>query len=197
MRTFPFRTKDGRAGIVREARNADARAALAITAEAMHERPRTLAVTERELWSAREWRRHRLGWDPAGVTLVAEVDGGVAGVLSAHRGLRPSVAHVAEFGITVATDLRSRGVGRSLIEAAEDWAREYGVIRMTLRVFATNERAHALYRALGYEDEGVEHAGVRFPEGTVDVVRMYKFLTRPHEERAGSRKGEGTWQRNT
>jgi RimJ/RimL family protein N-acetyltransferase len=176
-RAFAFRTRDGRSGVVREARATDAKAALAIVAEATHERPRTLAVIERELWGPRQWRKHRLGWGKVGVSLVAEVDGAVVGQLTVSRGTRPTTTHRAEFGITVASGARGQGVGRALLEVLETWAREYGVDRIELGVFEGNDRARGLYTAMGYAQEGVETAGVRFPEQDVDVVRMYKLLS--------------------
>lgn len=175
-RAFPFRTRDGRAGVIREARPRDARACLAIVAEAAAERPRTLSLLEEELWPVRVWRRHRRDWGPDGVSLVAEVGGVPVGQLSCDRVPRRTGRHGAEFGVTVAARARGLGVGRALLQTLEVWAAEYRVSRITLGVFAGNERARALYRSMGYEDEGVERGGVRFPEGSVDVVRMAKLL---------------------
>ncbi|HEV2685973.1 MAG TPA: GNAT family N-acetyltransferase [Actinomycetota bacterium] len=176
-RAFPFVTRDGRKGLVREARGSDARACLDIVAEAARERPRTLAVLEEELWKPRDWRKHRIPWGPHGVSLVAEVSNEVAGHLNAERGRRMVTRHSAEFGITVAQRWRGLGVGRALITTLETWAREYGVSRMALGVFPGNARAHGLYRSLGYEDEGVERAGMIFPEGDQDVIRMSKRIS--------------------
>lgn len=175
-RAFPFRTSDGRAGIVRVARPRDARACLAITWAAVRERPRTIATTEGEFWTPSVWRRHRLDWSASGATLLAEIAGRVVGSLGVHRGSRAHVRHTAEFGVTVAPDARGVGVGRALIETAETWAVEHGVSRMTLSVFGHNEHARRLYLSMGYVEEGGERGGARFPEGSVDVVRMAKFL---------------------
>ena len=186
-RAFAFTTRDSRAGVVREARPSDGQACLAIVTEATHERPRTLAVIERELWRPREWRRHRLPWGKTGVSLVAEVGGAVVGQLTVTRGNRPTTAHRAEFGITVASRARGVGVGIALMSILETWAREFGVDRLELGVFEDNERAHAAYHRQGYVDEGVEHGGVRFPEGDVNVVRMYKSLKPPTTMNRASR----------
>lgn len=177
-RTFPFRARDGREGIVRPARSRDARACLRIVSEAVAERPRTLAVLEEELWTAREWRAHRVDWGRRGTSLVAELDGEVVGQLTCERSNRTVTMHSADLGITVRSDARGIGVGRALMRALEEWAREYGVDRITLGVFAGNDRAIGLYRALGYAEEGVDRGAVRFPEGDVDVVRMAKVLGR-------------------
>jgi ribosomal protein S18 acetylase RimI-like enzyme len=183
-RAFPFVTRDGRKGIVREARSSDARACLTIVAEAARERPRTLAVLEKELWTPRDWRRHRLPWGQHGVSLVAEVAGSVVGQLTAERGRRMVTRHSAEFGVTVAAGARDSGVGRALITTLEAWAREHGITRMGLGVFPENARAKALYQSLGYQEEGVERAGMAFPEGEQDVIRMSKRIAPEHRAQA-------------
>lgn len=175
-RAVPFRARDGRDGIVRPARRTDARACLRILAEAAADRPRTLAVLENEIWPPRTWRRHRLDWSARGVTLVAVLDGAVAGQLGCERRTHPATNHIAGFGITVARAARGLGVGRALLRTLELWAAEFGIARLELGVFEHNERARGLYRSLGYEEEGVERRGARFPEGDVDVVRMAKLI---------------------
>jgi len=53
-------------------------------------------------------------------------------------------------GLVVAPGERRRGVGRALMAAAEDWARDRGALVIRLRSAATREDAHAFYRELGY-----------------------------------------------
>ena len=54
-------------------------------------------------------------------------------------------------GLVVSSNARSRGVGRQLCRAAEEWARAQGVkaVRVTSR--STRERAHQFYLRDGYE----------------------------------------------
>jgi RimJ/RimL family protein N-acetyltransferase len=59
-----------------------------------------------------------------------------------------------EIGMLVARDRRGRGVGTALMEAAIGWAREQGLHKLSLDVFAHNEAAIALYRKLGFVEEG-------------------------------------------
>jgi putative acetyltransferase len=177
VRTFPFTTKDGRRGVVREASLRDARVCLEIIREAVDERPRSLMTTAEEFWTVREWRGHMLRWSEMGVSLVAEVDRDVIGNLGIRRGERPVVRHTAELGLTVAAAMRGIGVGRALMATAEEWARENGIRKIFLGVFTKNDRARALYDRLGYEVEGIERRQARFPDGEeVDIVRMAKFL---------------------
>lgn len=55
--------------------------------------------------------------------------------------------------VAVAKGMEGRGVGRALLEAAEQGARERGAQSMTLHVFNANTRAHKLYEAIGFESE--------------------------------------------
>lgn len=64
-------------------------------------------------------------------------------------------AHVEVLAVETAT--RRRGVGQALMAAAEEWARGRGYRRITLNVFARNDRARAFYDRLGYEPETVHY----------------------------------------
>ena len=178
MQSLAFETKDGRKGLIRPAVPGDARPVIAATRQAAEESPRTILSTPADIWSPREWRRHRLDWSESGVTLVAEVAGVVVGSLSCHRERRTPLRHGAEIGLTVARDHRGIGVGRALLRGVEEWARDKRVDRIQLTVYPHNEKAIALYKAAGYEIEGVIRGAVRFPEGDLDLVLMSKLLQR-------------------
>ena len=53
--------------------------------------------------------------------------------------------------LVVRPSRRGRGVGRMLLEQVAARAREDGLLRLTLLTDPDNERAHALYRGLGFE----------------------------------------------
>jgi ribosomal protein S18 acetylase RimI-like enzyme len=52
--------------------------------------------------------------------------------------------------LVVTRDLRSIGVGRSLLSAAEDFARERGFDTVKIAVMRGNARAQEFYEASGY-----------------------------------------------
>jgi RimJ/RimL family protein N-acetyltransferase len=69
----------------------------------------------------------------------------------------PSNAHIrAIMGLVVAPELRGHGLGRRLVEAALDRAREQGAHRVTLRVLGGNTVAMALYEKAGFTVTGVQ-----------------------------------------
>ncbi|MBC7895328.1 MAG: GNAT family N-acetyltransferase [Cytophagaceae bacterium] len=59
--------------------------------------------------------------------------------------------------LTVASGQEGKGVGRALMDAAEAWSATRGYSQVTLNVFATNDRARAVYARLGYEPELVRY----------------------------------------
>lgn len=62
----------------------------------------------------------------------------------------PPLAEVG--GIVVDSRYRRIGVGRSLMEAAEQWARQNGLATLRLRSNVQREDARAFYRRLGYAE---------------------------------------------
>jgi GNAT superfamily N-acetyltransferase len=53
-------------------------------------------------------------------------------------------------GLVVEPGLRGQGIGRSLMEAAESWARERGFGRVTLGSSTVRAETHRFYERLGY-----------------------------------------------
>jgi len=83
-------------------------------------------------------------------TLVAVAGTEVVGSLH----LDQSRFGFGEIGMAVAREWRGRGVGSALLAAAIEWARERGLHKLSLGVFAHNAGAIALYRKFGFVEEG-------------------------------------------
>jgi GNAT superfamily N-acetyltransferase len=70
-----------------------------------------------------------------------------------HVQVRHAIEHDSRgelVALVVDEQIRSRGVGRLLMEAAEAWVRNQGLTTIVLRSNVTRERAHAFYERLGY-----------------------------------------------
>ncbi|MBU2213449.1 GNAT family N-acetyltransferase [Patescibacteria group bacterium] len=52
-------------------------------------------------------------------------------------------------------NLRSKGIGAKLMEAAEQYLRSKGCDAVNVEVFVPNERAHEFYKKCGYEDRSI------------------------------------------
>ena len=100
-------------------------------------------------WEAVEETRRRRG-----DVLVAELDGEVVGVVQVmiFRHFQHSGGWCAELeSVYVRGDMRSRGVGASMLEGAEQLARAAGCYRVQLTSRNVREDAHRFYRMNGYD----------------------------------------------
>jgi RimJ/RimL family protein N-acetyltransferase len=79
---------------------------------------------------------------------------------------------VADLGLMVAAGHRRRGIGRSLLEQAVEWARSSQIEKLELHVFPHNEPAIKLYEQFGFEREGVRRDHFRRGGRLVDAVLM-------------------------
>jgi len=107
-----------------------------------------------------------------GLSLTLEVDGRVAGHLTARRLSGRHETHVGEIAIAVHNSARGVGLGRALMETAIDWARAVRMSKLALGVFPSNQRAINLYRSLGFVDEGTLPRKVATPGGDRDLMLM-------------------------
>jgi len=85
---------------------------------------------------------------------VAEHAGQLVGYLGANGGRLAGNRGVLTLKVGVRAAWQGRGLGTRLFAAAGDWAHAIGAHRLELTAAAPNIRAHALYRRLGYVDEG-------------------------------------------
>lgn len=91
---------------------------------------------------------------PDAALLVAEQDHLVRGFISLH--FIPQIALAGDFCrvsyFCVDTTQTSRGIGKLLLEHAEELARQRGCDRMELHCHSRRLRSHAFYERQGYED---------------------------------------------
>jgi ribosomal protein S18 acetylase RimI-like enzyme len=102
-------------------------------------------------------------------TVVAVADGRVIGMLH----VDVSRHCFGEFGMLVDRGWRGRGVGSALVQATVEWARDHGLHKLCLEVFAHNSAAIALYRKYGF----------------IEAVRRIKQYRRDSGELWDSRDG--------
>src|SRR5262249_40157537 len=84
------------------------------------------------------------------ILLGREDDRIVASAMVGHDGHRGWVYYVA-----VDPQRRGQGLGRAIMNAAEDWLREAGIAKLQLLVRRENAKASAFYEAIGYDEASV------------------------------------------
>jgi hypothetical protein len=167
----PVLLKDGRTVVLRPAAPTDAESLIAfvdgVGAEGVY------ITTEKMRYTVPEEREFIGKIDGhTALFLVATLDGALVGSMDLIRGSETKNAHTASVGIAIRKDLRGLGLGKAMMEAGIRWARSVGIHKLTLGVFATNERALALYRKLGFEEEGRLKGQVLLAGLPVDELRM-------------------------
>lgn len=84
--------------------------------------------------------------------------------------------HVAEISLAVHPNYRRHGIGRRLLEAVCEKAREQKKHKISLRVLAVNEGAIRLYKACGFREQGCLKDEFLIDGNYVDDVLMYKMI---------------------
>lgn len=108
---------------------------------------------------------------PNEIELVAVIDGRVAGTAGIEAvGTKYKVRHRAEMGISILREYWGLGLGRALMNACIDCAKDAGYTQLELNAAAENERALSLYRSLGFIEYG------RNPRGFNSRLSGYQEL---------------------
>lgn len=128
-------------------------------------RPWSRELIERELGNA--WSR----------ILLADAGGGEGERIVGYVVFWIVHDEVHVLNVASALEARRRGVGRALMEAAEEEGRRGGARLSTLEVRRSNAPAIALYRSMGYEQAGIRPN--YYAEESEDALVMVKRLTAP------------------
>lgn len=89
---------------------------------------------------------------------------------------RACYAGIAEFSIYVDRDWRAQGVGRPLLMALIDAARERGFWKLVSRVFPFNTASRALCKACGFREVGVYEKHAQLDGQWLDVVIVERLI---------------------
>ena len=104
------------------------------------------------------------------IAQVGDVIAGTAGIDAV--GGRYKLRHRAEFGVSVAREYWGLGIGRALLNACIDCARQAGYTQLELDVVGENRRAMALYESVGFREYGRNPRGFRGKNGWQELVLM-------------------------
>jgi RimJ/RimL family protein N-acetyltransferase len=179
MATLDPRTvaiKNGRTILIRSAAREDAAELLgfirdvAAGTDQIASTPEDLPKTAEEERRFIEQRRD----GPGSLLLVAVHDGRIVGVEGFEAPHQRRLAHTGTLGISIGESWRNCGVGRAMIQTLIDWARTHPRIeKVCLSVFSSNRIGRALYRSLGFVEEGRRRGGAKLGTNRyVDEILM-------------------------
>ena len=118
------------------------------------------------------------GKSPNSLWLLGLLKGRVVGFVTIRGGALKRMRHVGRLEIMVSPDVRGQGIGRVLMERALAWSQSNAMLcKLSLAVFADNERAVAMYKGFGFEQEGYRSREYRFEDGSFsDDVLMTRWV---------------------
>ncbi|MDE6593921.1 MAG: GNAT family N-acetyltransferase [Oscillospiraceae bacterium] len=64
-------------------------------------------------------------------------------------------------GLAVSGENRRKGIGRALLDRAEEWAKENGIMSVRLNSGITREGAHEFYRRAGYGEKQMKKTFIK------------------------------------
>ena len=105
-------------------------------------------------------RLHGLTSERSTAAVVAEVDGRIVGLATAHAFYAIHVDHPTAYltALIVSASQRQQGVGRVLVHHMESWARGQGAVRLSLVTGVPRTDSHPFYERLGYTRTGYRYS---------------------------------------
>jgi putative acetyltransferase len=88
----------------------------------------------------------------------------------------PPMEHRGVLGMGLLQGYRHQGLGRKLLQAAIEHATNMGLEKIELQVYTENTGAIALYRKMGFVEEGLQRHFRKLDERYFDCMLMAKFL---------------------
>ncbi|MGE8002472.1 N-acetyltransferase family protein [Lysinibacillus sp. NPDC093216] len=165
---------------IRVAYQEDAEALLEIQKEVLAEETyliTTIDEFQRTIDDQREWIQVKLANERETI-FIAQYQEEVVGWLVFQSPQRKRLAHTGTFGMMVLNKYRGLGIGKLLIEKLLEWAGHNPYIeKISLGVFSTNERAIALYKKMGFIEEGRKINDIKLHDNEyIDDVLMYRMV---------------------
>ena len=89
------------------------------------------------------------------ITVLADVDGAIAGYASVHHNDVLWNRHVGEIRVNVGSEYRRHGLGRRLVDEVFAIAREIGLRKLTAQMTPDQKGARATFERLGFRPEAL------------------------------------------
>ncbi len=173
-----FSLKSGKKLILRTALVKDSSQLVKLMRDIVNEGPFTLAEPDEYKSTIKtESRKIKRFKEADGkIYLVAEVSNEITGFITFDNWDTRRTSHTGLFSVFIKKKWRSKGIGKILINGMLEWSKTNPVNKkISLAVFSTNKNAIALYKALGFKQEGRCPRDIIIDGKYIDSIFMYKF----------------------
>lgn len=108
-----------------------------------------------------------------GTHIAADVDGTIVGLAGIDQPKFVRQHHIGSVGISIRKAWCDRGLGTRMMRELIEYARREPALEiLTLNVLSTNTRAHAVYRKVGFKDDGRLPGRIKLNGEYVDLCEM-------------------------
>ncbi len=173
-----FNLKNGRKFLLRTALLKDASQIVELMRSVVKEGPYTLAEPDeyKSTVKSESKKIKRFKNSPGKIYLVGEVNKEITGFISFDNWDTKRTAHTGLFSVFIKKKWRGKGIGKILINGMLEWGKTNPVNKkISLAVFSSNKSAIALYKKLGFRQEGKCPRDMIIDGKYVDSILMYKY----------------------
>lgn len=163
--------------LIRPAEHGDARSLILLQKAVEAQSPYMLYGADERVQSTQHARKMIISWKKEGHSTVfmANLNGEHVGYLFLLGNAPGRIAHRASIVIGILDKAKRKGIGKALMEKAEEWAKEHGVTRLELTVIADNVPAISLAEKSGFEQEGIRRQSWMIDGVPHDEIYMAKI----------------------
>lgn len=164
--------------LIRPAEHGDARSLITLQKAVEADSDFMLYGKDERVQSTQKVRKQIIEWKKNGYStiFIAILNGEHVGYLMIMGNAAKRASHRAAIVLGVQAEARGKGIGASLLDKAEEWAKEKGLIRLELTVVQENTTARSLYEKAGFSEEGVRKKALIIDDQPYDEIYMAKFL---------------------
>ncbi|MDE0581894.1 GNAT family N-acetyltransferase [Planococcus sp. A6] len=171
-------TEDKDILLIRTAEHGDARSLALLQKAVEAESDFMLYGKDERSLSTQRVRKQIIEWKQSGhsTIIIAILNGQHVGYLMVIGNEAKRASHRASLVLGLLKEAQGKGIAKSLLEKAEEWAKQKGISRLELTVLGANERARKLYEKTGFEAEGTRRRSLIIDGKEHDEIYLAKFL---------------------
>ncbi|ANU16155.1 GNAT family N-acetyltransferase [Planococcus maritimus] len=164
--------------LIRTAEHGDARSLALLQKAVEAESDFMLYGKDERSLSTQRVRKQIIEWKQSGhsAIIIAILNGQHVGYLMVIGNEAKRAEHRAGLVLGLLKEAQGKGIAKSLLEKAEDWAKQKNISRLELTVVEANDRARKLYEKAGFQAEGTRQRSLIIDGKEHDEIYLAKFL---------------------